>query len=657
MGQVQIPEHTAGITVFELNLADETLLTTPGVAAMFGLPMDAAAQPRSAWEQAIFADDRHKLCAAIATAMNTGTLNVEFRVTPRNGEMCWLAVRGETVADETGTARLVRGTCVDISDRKALEARLLALNETLEARVKERTQATEESNAQLRESERRFRLLVESVTDYAIFMLDPTGVVVQWNPGAERLKGYSRDEIVGRHFSRFYTREDQQAGLPRRLLAQAVASGKAEAEGWRVRKDGSRFWALVAIHAIRDEDGQLVGFAKVTRDLTERRAAEEQLRQAQKMEALGQLTGGIAHDFNNVLMVISGNLQTLSRRLGDRREQNLQRFIDSALHGASRAAVLIQQLLAFSRRQALDPKPVSISALISRMSEMLRRTLPETILIETVLAGGLWDTFADANQLENCLLNLAVNARDAMPDGGKLTIEAANVRLDEAYATAARVHAGEYVGIFVSDTGTGMTDEVIAKAFDPFFTTKEVGRGTGLGLSQVYGFVMQSDGDIKINSMLGAGTTIKIYLPRYIAAMADEAPRQAPEPVPLGNGETILVTEDEPAVREFTADMLRELNYRVLDASNGAAALALLDNGGDVDVLLTDVGLPGGMNGRQLAEEAQRRRPRLKVLFTSGYASEAIVHHGRLDPGVQLLAKPFAFAELATKLQQMLASP
>ena len=657
MEQLQSPEQTAAVATFEVDLADETLLTTPDVAALFGLPVDAAAQPLPVWEQAVFVDDRHKLHAAIASAMNTGTLNAEFRVTTRNGEMCWLAMRGETVPDESGAARWLRGVCIDISDRKALEARLLALNETLEARVKERTQALEASNAQLRASERRFRLLVESVTDYAVFTLDPTGVVVQWNAGAERLKGYSRDEIVGQHFSRFYTQEDQQDGLPGRLLSQARAAGKAEAEGWRVRKDGSRFWALVVIHAIHDEDGQLVGFAKVTRDLTERRAAEEQLRQAQKMEALGQLTGGIAHDFNNVLTVISGNLQTLSRRLLDRREQNLQRFIDSALHGASRAATLIQQLLAFSRRQALEPQPVSINSLIPRMSELLRRTFPETISIETVLAGGLWDTFADANQLENCLLNLAVNARDAMPDGGKLTIEAANVHLDEAYATAARVRAGEYVGIFVSDTGTGMTDEVITKAFDPFFTTKEVGRGTGLGLSQVYGFVMQSDGHIKINSRLGSGTTIKIYLPRFKACAADEAPRQEPAPVPLGNGETILLAEDEPAVREFTADMLRELGYRVVDAPDGPAALGLLDKHGDVAVLFTDVGLPGGMNGRQLAEEAQRRRPELKVLFTSGYASSAIVHHGRLDPGVQLLAKPFDFAALAAKLQQVLALP
>jgi len=657
MDQLQSPEAAVGVAVFELDLADEALLTTPDVAAMFGLPVDAAAQPLAVWEQAIFVDDRHKLHAAIASAMNTGTLNAEFRVTARNGEMCWLAVRGGTVPDDSGTARWLRGSCIDISDRKALEARLLAVNETLEARVRERAQASEASNAQLRESERRFRLLVESVTDYAIFTLDPTGVVVQWNVGAERLKGYSRDEIVGQHFSRFYTPEDQQADLPRRLLDQATATGKAEAEGWRVRKDGSRFWALVVIHAIHDEEGQLVGFAKVTRDLTERRATEEQLRQAQKMEALGQLTGGIAHDFNNVLTVISGNLQTLSRRLLDRREQNLQRFIDSALHGASRAAVLIQQLLAFSRRQALDPRPVSINSLISRMSELLRRTFPETISIETVLAGGLWDTFADANQLENCLLNLAVNARDAMPDGGKLTIEAANVHLDDVYATASRVRAGEYVGICVSDTGSGMTDEVIAKAFDPFFTTKEVGRGTGLGLSQVYGFVMQSDGHIKISSKVGSGTTIKIYLPRYMTCAADEAPRQEPAPVPLGNGETVLIAEDESAVREFTADMLRELGYHVLDAADGAAALGVLDKNGDIDVLFTDVGLPGGMNGRQLAEEAQRRRPDLKVLFTSGYASSAIVHHGRLDRGVQLLAKPFTFAGLATKLQQVLALP
>ena len=653
--QLRRAENIADIGVFELDLASGDWATTPHVAVLFGIEPHSAKQSLAAWEQTIFIDDRLKLRAAFAAAkQGGGTFGTEFRVKHPDGSVHWLTAKGETARDSSGTIRWLRGTCLDITQRKTLEARLLALSETLEARVRTRAQELDASYAQLHESERRFRLLVESVTDYAIFMLDPKGDVVNWNPGAERLKGYSRAEILGQHFSRFYPEEDRQTGLPGQILDLASANGKFEGEGWRVRKDGSRFWANVVLHAIRDEEGQLLGFAKVTRDLTERRAAEEQLRQAQKMEAVGQLTGGIAHDFNNLLTVISGNLETLQRRMPNRDDSSLQRYVSSALQGASRAALLTHQLLAFSRRQALDPKSVSINTLITRTSELLRRTLPEAISIETVLAGGVWNAFVDANQLENCLLNLAVNARDAMPDGGKLTIEAANVYLDEEYAASAEVSSGQYVGIFISDTGIGMTAETAIKAFDPFFTTKEVGRGTGLGLSQVYGFVKQSGGHVKIYSEVGAGTTLKLYLPRLISNEADDQPRPTAVAVPRGNGETILVVEDEPNVRSFAIELARELGYRVLEAPDATTALRLIDGHGEIALLFTDVGLPGGMNGRQLAEEAERRRPDLKVVFTSGYARNAIVHHGRLDPGVQLITKPYTFAGLAAKFRQVL---
>jgi PAS domain S-box-containing protein len=655
--RLQLAEETAGIGAFDLDLASDTWLTTPHVAVLFGFDPDVAMPTLAEWTKAIFFDDRPKLRAAIASAGQDGVLNTEFRVTHPDGSVHWLAAKGQTAHDGGGTVRWLRGTCFDITERKVLEVRLLALSEALEARVRERAQELEASYAQLRESERRFRLLVEGVTDYAIFMLDPQGNVVNWNPGAERLKGYTSREVLGQHFSRFYTEEDRQNGLPDQVIRQARATGKYEGEGWRVRKDGGRFWANVVIHAIRDPAGELLGFAKVTRDLTERREAEEQLRQAQKMEAIGQLTGGIAHDFNNLLTVISGNLETLQRRMRDRADDGLQRFITSALHGASRAALLTHQLLAFSRRQALEPTTVSVNTLITRTSELLRRTLPEAISIETVLAGGVWATFVDANQLENCLLNLAVNARDAMPDGGRLTIEAANVYLDEDYAASAEVPPGQYVGIFVSDTGAGMTADVIGRAFDPFFTTKELGRGTGLGLSQVYGFVKQSGGHVKIYSEVGNGTTIKIYLPRLLSAAAADELRPAPLAVPRGNQETILIVEDEADVRSFAIELVRELGYRVLDAADAAGALHLIDSRHEIALLFTDVGLPGGMNGRQLAEEARRRRPGLKVLFTSGYARNAIVHHGRLDPGVQLITKPFTFAGLGAKLRQVLDSP
>jgi PAS domain S-box-containing protein len=859
--QLRLAEASTGIGAFECDLTSNRWVATPQVAVLFGFDPGAQIADLASWEQVIFVDDRLKLRAAMQAAPETGLCNVEVRVRHPDGGVHWLTIKGEVARDNNAMPQRLRGACYDITERKTLEVRLLALTETLEARVREvhdeartleilnrtgialaaeldlerlvqtvtdagveiteaqfgtffynvlddpgesyrlhavsgapreafvgfpmprntavfdpafpgegpvrsddiladprygqnaphfgmpkghlpvrsylavpvvsrsgdvlgglcvghaapgvfseraerlitgiaaqaavaidnarlyqnsqqeiaarkrterelqalndtleqrvneRAEQLEASYGQLRESERRFRLLVEAVTDYAIYMLDPTGHVVKWNPGAERLKGYTDTEIIGQHLSRFYTEEDQRNGVADQIIASAALTGKYEGEGWRVRKDGSRFWANVVMHAIRDPLGQLLGFAKVTRDMTERRAAEERLRLAQKMEAVGQLTGGVAHDFNNLLTVIGGNLETLQRRLVERDDQPLQRLVNSATRAASRAAVLTHQLLAFSRRQPLEPKSVLVNSLISGMSDMLRRSLPESISIETVLAGGVWPVFVDANQLENSLLNLAVNARDAMPDGGRLTIEAANVWLDEAYAAAADIASGQYVGIFVSDSGVGMAEDVVSKAFDPFFTTKEVGQGTGLGLSQVYGFVKQSGGHVRIYSEIGAGTTIKIYLPRLRSpdSAVDDQP-SAPT-VPLGKGETILVVEDQADVRNYSVEMLRELGYRVLDAPDGRSGLRMIDAHRDIALLFTDIGLPGGMNGRQLADEALRRRAALRVLFTSGYAQNAIVHHGRLDPGVQLITKPFTFSGLALKVRSVLDEP
>jgi DNA-binding response OmpR family regulator len=374
------------------------------------------------------------------------------------------------------------------------------------------------------------------------------------------------------------------------------------------------------------------------------------------MEAVGQLTGGIAHDFNNLLTIILGNIELLQRRLPDGSER-LQRAADHAMAATRRAATLTQQLLAFSRRQPLDPKPINANRLVADMSELLRRTLGETVVLETVLAGGLWRTQADPNQLENAILNLAVNARDAMPAGGKLTIETANARLDEAYvqALAEPVPAGQYVLIAVSDTGTGMDQTTMKRVFEPFFTTKEAGKGTGLGLSQVYGFVRQSNGHVRIYSELGEGTTIKIYLPRLIGTEAE--PATAPSNAlgaTRGDGETILVVEDEHELRHYTTETLREFGYLVLEAPDGQTALDIINHHPEIDLLFTDVVLSGGINGKALAIEAQHRRPDLKVLFTTGYTSNAIVHHGRLDPGVHFLGKPFTSAELVAKVRQLI---
>jgi PAS domain S-box-containing protein len=554
-------------------------------------------------------------------------------------------------------ARLHIANQKEIEARREAESALQEVNKSLEQRAEKRARQLTASMTRLEDTERRFQLLVEGVTDYAIYMLDSTGNVVNWNPGAARIKGYSREEVIGRNFSVFYTAEDQGAGIPDQALATASRSGKYESEGWRVRKDGSRFWASAVLNAIKDAEGKTIGFAKITRDLTERRAAEERSRQAQKMEAIGQLTGGVAHDFNNLLTIIIGNLEALQRnsKSVDPDLGRIQRSVENAMQGARRAETLTQRLLAFSRQQPLDPKPVDIGRLVTGMSDLLRRTLGEKTTIETVLGGGIWLAHADPNQLELAILNLVVNSRDAMPNGGKVTIETANVYLDDTYAAAqAEVIPGQYVMVAVTDNGTGMTPEVKAKAFDPFFTTKDVGHGTGLGLSQVYGFAKQSRGHVKIYSELGEGTTIKLYLPRVHSAASAIENEITTSPIRGSKNETILVVEDDPAVRNYSSEALAELGYKVIEADNARVGLSLLDSNPDVHVLFTDIGLPGGMNGRQLAEEAMRRRPGLKVLFTTGYARNAIVHDGRLDPGVELITKPFTQAKLAAKLRDII---
>ena len=386
----------------------------------------------------------------------------------------------------------------------------------------------------------------------------------------------------------------------------------------------------------------------------ELQTAHEALRQSQKMETVGQLTGGIAHDFNNLLQIVSGNLDLLRQKL-PADATHLRRYADRAFTGAERAATLTQRLLAFSRRQPLAPKPLDINRLVPGMSELLHRTLGETIEIEAVLAPRLWTIEADPNQLENAILNLALNARDAMPEGGKLTIETQNTHLDPSYtAQNPEVAAGQYAVICISDTGVGMDSETATKAIEPFFTTKEVGRGTGLGLSMVYGFVKQSGGHLKIYSEPGEGTTVKMYLPRLIGKFEDQDQDAAFGAIEAHGEETILVCEDDEDVRAYSSEVLRELGYRVLEAPDGPAALAVLQANADVDLLFTDVVLPGGMSGAVLAKEAAKLRPGIKTLFTTGYARNAIVHHGRLDPGVNLITKPFSYADLAARVRDIL---
>ncbi len=507
----------------------------------------------------------------------------------------------------------------------------------------------------LRESEERFRLLVQGVTDYAIYMLDPDGHVTNWNAGAERIKGYQEHEITGHHFSRFYTEEDRANGRPARALEIARREGRFDAEGWRVRKDGTRFWASVIIDAIYDDRKQLIGFAKITRDITERRMAQEALEQAQaalfqaqKMETIGQLTGGIAHDFNNLLTIIVNSLDLLTRNMTGQRET---RLIESAQRAAERGAKLTQQLLAFSRRQPLQPSAHDANTLIGGFESVLRRALGETVDLHLALGTRVSAINVDGAQFESALLNLVVNARDAMPEGGMLTIATNNRDLGADEARALGMPVGRYVSIEVQDTGTGMTADVAARVFEPFFTTKEVGKGTGLGLSQVYGFITQSGGHIDVGSVPGLGTTITMLLPA-IEGGAGESEGESPDEtyVPRDSAGTVLIVEDEPAVLDVATEIFDSLGYDVLTAIDAFAALDVLASEGSIDILFSDVIMPNGMNGVELSRRAREMRPGIKVLLASGYPMSTLPSEG-FDDGVSFISKPYRWTELADKLR------
>ncbi|WP_109482506.1 PAS domain S-box protein [Paraburkholderia sp. C35] len=512
------------------------------------------------------------------------------------------------------------------------------------------------------ESDRRFRLLVQGVNDYAIFMLSPEGCVTNWNPGARRIKGYTDEQIIGKHFSCFYTPEDAASGVPQRGLATAAREGRWEAEGWRVRRDGSRFWAHVVIDAIRDEEGVLIGFAKITRDITERRQAAELLDQtrnalfqSQKMEALGKLTGGVAHDFNNVLQVLRGNLELL----GTRHEDAWSRArVGRAIEAVERGSKLAAQLLAFGRRQALQPVPGNFGTVLHGMEDLLRRALGERVRVrihESHAEGELWNVLVDTHQLENVVLNLAINSRDAMPEGGTLTFGLSNAVLDKPVATAAQLEPGEYVKMTVTDTGTGMSADIAERAFDPFFTTKPEGLGTGLGLSMAYGFVLQSGGHIELASTPDVGTTVTIYLPRSLdTPVVRPVVQSEPESEErLRGGETVLVVEDDRRVQLTVVDMLSQLGYGVLTANDATEALTVLRSGAKVDLLFSDVVMPGPLLSPEMARQAMLMRPALKVLFTSGHTRDTMGLDAQLRGGADLLQKPYSRSQLARKIRDV----
>jgi PAS domain S-box-containing protein len=500
--------------------------------------------------------------------------------------------------------------------------------------------------------EQTFSRLLDGIRDCAIYLIDRDGYVVSWNEGAERIKGYSGGEIIGKHFSEFYTPEDRSAGVPHFALATAAKLGKFEGEGWRLKKDGSRFWASVLLDAIREGD-EVVGFAKITRDMTERRAMQEQLHQSQKMEAIGQLTGGVAHDFNNLLTVILGNLDRLSQEVPPD-QARWRRSIDQAMRASERAASLTQQLLAFARRQPLQPKPVEINRLVSRWVEMIRRTLPESISLRRIEDPDTGYAEVDGNQLENVLLNLAVNARDAMSNGGTLTIETSRATIESHDSSVPfDLKPGDYVLICISDTGVGMTQEVLERAFEPFFTTKPLGQGTGLGLSQVFGFVRQSGGNVKLYSRSGHGATIKIYLPRMSNEAVTQESIRAQTIKTTKRTESILVVEDNEDVRAYSADTLRDYGFNVLEAADASEALRILEGKVAVDLLFTDIGLPG-LNGRELVAMVQRKHPSIRLLFTSGYAQMPAPTTSRWISEIPLLSKPFTRAQLYDKVMCVL---
>jgi len=506
---------------------------------------------------------------------------------------------------------------------------------------------TEKHEAQLAllDAERRFRILVQGVTDYAIYMLDPEGRVTNWNSGAERIKGYSPGEIIGQHFSRFYAPEDFEAGVPKRALETARETGRYEAEGWRVRKDGTRFWASVVIDAIKDEGGKLIGFAKITRDMTEKRETQlrleesrEQLFRSQKMEALGQLTGGLAHDFNNLLTAILGASE-LALRNADNPDK-LKRMLDGVRNSAQRGASLTKQLLAFARAQQLEIKQIDLRDFFAEVTTLLRPSLRSNIEVVTEISDQLWPVDADAGALELAILNFAFNARDAMKDGGRLRICARNVVLKGDPEGL----KGEHVALKVIDTGTGMSPEVMDRVFEPFFTTKSFGEGTGLGLSQVFGFAKQIGGAITVESRPGKGTTFTLYLPASHGAAAEETDAQH-----IRGFGRVLVVEDDTLVAELAAGMLCELGFETTVAHSAKEALEQLASGDRPKLIFTDIVMPGGISGIELARKVRDRFPELPILLTTGYSEQVGGNHG-----FPVLQKPYEMDSLASALGNVL---
>ncbi|MDE2603410.1 MAG: PAS domain S-box protein [Bradyrhizobium sp.] len=491
------------------------------------------------------------------------------------------------------------------------------------------------------ESERSFRLLVEAVADYALYMLDPGGRVISWNVGAQRIKGYQPAEILGEHFSRFYSEADRASGKPAHALMIAEQQGRYEEEGWRVRKDGTFFWASAVIDPIR-ENGKLVGFAKITRDITERREAQLQLEQmqrqlaeSQKLDALGQLTGGVAHDFNNLLMVISGNLHFLKKGMGD--DPKVSRAISAIENASRRGAALTSQLLTFARRQSVNPRSINLVSRIEAVCEMLETGVGDGVTLAFNVEKNVWPVIVDISEFETAMVNLVINARDAMPTGGTIKISAGNVTLIDA------PNASEHVAIRVEDSGVGIAPDILSRIFDPFFTTKPAGKGNGLGLSQVHGFAHQAGGTVRVESELGKGTAVTILLPR------NKARRQTDrhQTMASGGSATVLLVEDNPEVASVSANLLDQLGYTVRRASDAESALCEIERDG-IDLVLSDIIMPG-MDGLKLARRLKEIRPHLPILLTTGYSDAAANVRGDFP----ILRKPYEIHQLSQAIAKL----
>lgn len=553
---------------------------------------------------------------ALAQARDTGKFEAEGWRVRKDGTEFWASVVIDPIRDESGEligfAKITR----DVSEKRAAQEAL-------------------------RESEERFRMLVQGVTDYAIYMLSPTGEITNWNAGARRIKQYEQDDVLGTHFSRFYTDEDREKGKPAHALQEATTQGRFEAEGWRVRKDGTRFWAHVVIDPIRNEAGELVGFAKITRDITERQQAAQALEkareilfQSQKLEAIGKLTGGVAHDFNNLLSVITNGLDLLRPTVKDPEGLGL---IESMEKAALRGASLTNQLLTFARQQPVTPEPRELNRVISAFESVLRRATRSSVKFEIDVDGELPSVMIDMALFETALLNLVVNANDATLDGGSIRVTTHVSDIDEAQVGA--LPKGRYVVVSVQDTGSGMTEEVIARAVEPFFTTKPMGKGTGLGLSQVYGMVQQFGGELKITSQPAQGTTISLYFPA-----SSEAAVQDPAPLP---SDKVLIVDDQPDVLDMASEMFRTLGFHVITATSGRQALEILSRTHDIHLLFSDVVMPG-LGGVELGKKAQEVSPQTRVLLASGYTTQM----ANLK-GFEFVAKPYRIADILKKLRAL----